>query len=780
MFSSKNQFLTGAGGYRISRSVRLRSSATAYFNRTFGTPTSATTWTWSGWVKRGALGSANFALFSRYIDASNFAQLRFTSSSGDELRWYEAAAGVAVSQRDTTQIFRDPSAWYHIVLAYDTTQSVAADRVKIYINGAQVTAFATTVNRAQNASGLLNAAAAHQIGALNAAANFDGYLTEINFIDGQALTPSSFGENDAITGVWKPKKYTGTYGTNGFYLNFSDNSAATATTIGKDNSGNGNNWTPNNISVTAGVTYDSMLDVPTLYADGGNGRGNYCVLNAVNKNSNTTLSAGNLDIKSTTTGWSDATGTIGVSSGKWYWEVTVVSGVGGAEEARCGILKDGFALPSIGGYNAGSYVYSNNGNKYNNSTGVAYGATFTNGDIIGVALDLDAGTLAFYKNNTSQGTAYSGLSGVYFPEIAQSSNPLQTANFGQRPFTYTPPTGFVALNTQNLPTPTISNGAAYMAATLYTGNNTTNVITNSGSMQPDLVWMKARSAAYSNTLTDSVRGVSTQLFSNLTNAETTEAGKGLTAFNSNGFTLSTDLVATGSVNANGVTYVGWQWKKGATQGFDIVTYTGNGTSQNISHSLGVAPRLMIVKNRATASNWCVWHGSFGTASNTDYLFLQTTGAKGGSGSLNFWNNTPPTSSVLTVGSDSNTNNSGQSNVAYLFAAVAGYSAFGSYTGNGSADGPFVYCGFRPRYVLIKRTDAAGNWNDFDTSRNTYNGMNNLLLLNTADAEVAGGVVVDSVSNGFKLRDSSANWNASGGTYIYAAFAENPFKISLAR
>jgi hypothetical protein len=330
-----------------------------------------------------------------------------------------------------------------------------------------VTAFGTATYLAQNTASRINLAVAHTICRLPySAANYvDGYATEVNFIDGQALTPSSFGETDTITGVWKPKKYTGTYGTNGFYLNFSDNSAATATTIGKDYSGNGNNWTPNNISVTAGVTYDSMLDVPTPYADGGNGRGNYAVMNPLSVVSPTTIANGNLDVTTGTTGGGGAFSTIAIpTSGKYYFEFLPTSATTVADNIRVGVSNS----------TVGSYVlYKSDGNKVVDGSTTSYGATFTTNDTIGCAIDVDGGTITFYKNNSSQGSiTYATSSGNFFAYTQDGSGTVSVVasfNFGQRPFTYTPPTGYVALNTQNLSAPTISNGASYMAATTYTG-----------------------------------------------------------------------------------------------------------------------------------------------------------------------------------------------------------------------------------------------------------------------------------------------------------------------
>jgi hypothetical protein len=781
---------SGQQGYKINRSVRLRSSASAYFNRTPASAGNRKTWTWSGWVKRGTLSTRNIITQAEAGGNTN-AVIEFLS---DQIRIFQQVSGTDTFYLITTQVFRDPSAWYHIVIVLDTTQATNTNRLKIYINGVQVTSFSSSLYPSLNFDGSFNNNVAQYIGAwLNVPAYFDGYLTEINFIDGQALTPSSFGETNTITGVWQPKKYAGTYGTNGFYLNFSDNSSNTATTIGKDYSGNGNNWTPNNISVTAGVTYDSMVDSPTV----GSTSSNYCVMNPVDQTL-CTVSNGNLSVTTNVGGYGGATrGTISVSSGKWYWESTITANGGSAGQAPIGgIMLSTTPLTtwtSYGYYGANGYKTSYVGGSL---TSVAYGSTFTTGDIIGYALDLDAGTLTFYKNNVSQGTAFTGLSGTFSPVIWDPSTGGTTAiNFGQRPFSYTPPTGFVALNTQNLPTPTISNGAQYFAASTYTANASTQTINNGTNnpagitFQPDWVWTKSRTGAYSHQVFDVLRGVNAYMGTNQTAAEIVGTAQ-LTSFNSNGFTLGSN---ENSNYTNGYAAVGWQWKAGgtgvtntagsitstvsagATQGFSVVTYTGTGANATVGHGLGVAPRMVIVKNRSAGStNWCVYHVSVGN----QYATLLNSTSTPFSNS-NYWNNTTPTSTVFSLGNGTDTNGNTNNFVAYCFAAVAGYSAFGSYTGNGSSDGTFVYTGFRPRYVMIKNTSSSSDWYIIDTSRNPYNAPTLALYADTSDADVSS-TWWDILSNGFKLRNSATSINGNGNTLIYMAFAENPFKISLAR
>jgi hypothetical protein len=341
-----------------------------------------------------------------------------------------------------------------------------------------------------------------------------------------------------------------------------------------------------------------------------------------------------------------------------------------------------------------------------------------------------------------------------------------------------------------MPTPTIPAGNLFMNATLYAGNGTTQTITNGiagQAFQPDFVWIKERSSTSSHALTDSVRGASNLLSSNTTDAEAT-GQVALTSFNSNGFSVGAD----GKTNESSQTYVGWQWKAGGTavtntagsitssvsanttSGFSVVTYTGTGSSGSVGHGLGVAPSIIIIKSRSSATGWRVYSANLGI---TSYLVLNSTAAVA---TASMWG-TPTSTTFIIGGTGYEVNESSSTYVAYCWAPIAGYSAFGSYTGNGSADGPFVYLGFRPRFILYKRTDSTGDWTILDTSRSTYNAEQLELYPDSSIAETAaGGDRLDGLSNGFKIRNSGSAINASGGTYLYAAFAENPFKYSNAR
>ena len=343
----------------------------------------------------------------------------------------------------------------------------------------------------------------------------------------------------------------------------------------------------------------------------------------------------------------------------------------------------------------------------------------------------------------------------------------------------------------------IPNGRTVFNATTYVANHSTNVISNADKgtlgFKPDFVWTKSRTDAYSHELYDSVRGVTKVLDSNATVAESTDAN-GLLSFDSTGFTLGYN---NGSNYINGSNGVTWNWQAGqgttssntsgsvtstvsvnATAGFSIVTYPGSASNITVGHGLGVAPSFIVIKGRDSTYNWIVYHASLG---KQGYLHLNlTTQAQY---SPNVWNDTAPTSTVFSVSAGAlNANEAGKNFVAYCWAEIAGFSKFGSYTGNGSTDGTFVYTGFRPKFVMIKVYSTTQSWTMEDTSRDPYNAAGHTLWadLGNAEADNTSAYPIDLLSNGFKLRSSAANQNSNGANYIYAAFAENPFKYANAR
>lgn len=454
----------GPSGYNLTNSLRFRSSATAYLNRTLASTSSTTTWTWSGWYKRGALATGN-AFFSASDGGGGSGYwCQMVLNSSDKLNFIVFSGGVGSisGNKTTTAVYRDPSAWYHIVFVFNTTSATAEDRMQIWVNGVRVTAWDTNTLISQNFAGYINNSTyVHELGALYYTPNtnfVDGYMAEVNFIDGQALTPSSFGSTNAITGVWQPAKYTGTYGTNGFYLPFTNTTSTT--TLGNDFSGNGNNWTTNNISLTPGVTYDAMTDVPTLTSPTA---ANYSTLNPLDVTYGTTtvnvLSNGNLTATETAAAQGLSASTIKFTSGKWYVEFTA-STLSAVTSAQYVGFRD---------VNNAAAYYAANGTVggVSGSSGGAWSA----GDIIGVAVDKDNGTIEFFKNNTTQGgsrTITTNAAGNAYLQISNYNGGVVHANFGQRPFAYTPPSGFVALNTFNLLAGTITTSGTF------TGNSSTD------------------------------------------------------------------------------------------------------------------------------------------------------------------------------------------------------------------------------------------------------------------------------------------------------------------
>ena len=1118
---------SGQGGGITQQSLKFNDDESQYLSWTPASAGNRKTWTWSGWVKRGNLG-VTVSLMD-VVQTSGTDWTRFHFNSSNQLAFAVEISNSNVFQFVTTQVFRDPSAWYHIVAAYDSTQATSTNRFKLYVNGEQITAFDTETYGAQNTDSHFSAVLEHNIGAVNTGIwFFDGYMSDIHFIDGQALDASSFGET--VDGYWKAKDFAGTYGQNGFRLTFKDdvvsegfntvtyrgtgasqsisglgfspdlvwtkaregtsshnlsdsirgggvgltsngtnaeyalspantfdsdgftlnkttsqfnssgdtfvgwcwdagsgsaasntdgsitstvkantdygfsivkwvgdgtsqgatvghslgvtpsmiivkstdstagwnvwhedltnattsrlvlnddsdefdsvyvwgstapdNSAFGVGTVGtttwtnrssrnyiaycfaevanyssigsytgngstsgptvttgfrpsfvmfkrtdntgnwfivdttrnpfnpldlrlypnlsnadsaadsinvtdtgfeivasfsdinassgtyiymafadtreaafwKDVSGQGNNWTPNNLDYR-----DSLPDSPA---------NNFAVMNSIDVPSTGTLSEGNLKIAGANylrrkANWHFGAG--GIQSGKWYWEICNIGSSYGTDNGVIGSLTE------AGGENflVANKSYFRTGGIYKNYTATSYvssGASYTSGDVVGFALDLDSSpqTIKYYHNGTLVNTDTTISAAPVLVPFTSSTNgswPDTYYNFGQdstfsgaKPmgaytddselgnFQHQPPAGFKSLCTANLPDPTIVDGSEHFNTVLYTGTGSTRGVTGVGfGSAPDFVWTKQRSgSARAHRLNDIVRGANKQLYSNLTNAEGTATDE-LTSFDSDGFSLGPD----NGVNNSGDTYVAWNWKAGGTAvsntdgsitssvsanttaGFSIVSYTGTGANATVGHGLSTAPSFVIVKGRNETRQWII--GSDALTDWTKYL-LFTTASEGTASDV--WNSTAPTSSVFSVGTNINSNKLNVDYIAYCFANTDGYLKAGSYTGNGSSDGTFVYTGFRPAWIMIKRTDSTADWYLYDAKRNAYNLVNGILQPNESDVEAASSNnSMDFTSNGFKLRGSGATINGSGGTFIYLAFAESPFKYATAR
>lgn len=775
----------------INNSLRFRASNSAYLSRTPSGAGSSTSFTYSFWVKRGTLGIQQNFYHSGGTNSSGF--IGFNADNTLSCMVFNSPSANYIW--NSTMVFRDPSAWYNIVIkgfASSSGNSYGGVELALYVNNVQQT-FTGTPYGSPTTTNRLTDATAKQIGAdTTNALYYDGYLADIYYIDGQSLTPSSFGATNSY-GVWQPTYYGGSYGTNGFYLPFSNTTSLT--TIGYDFSPNGNNWTTSGISLTAGTTYDAMTDSPTLSASASN----YAVLNPNwSTSGNSTLSNANLTATVLGDGTVSQSGSIAPTSGQFYWEVTVNTVT--TNSSYIGVTRANIQPSTItissnpsgayfsSGYTAIDGTYVAQGTANWGSVGVTY--------VIGIALNLTAGTMALYVGNTLNFTLTLPSNTYGWAPACGWNSSSGTGtfnfNFGQQPFTYTPPSGFVALNAYNLSTPTIPNGRQYMDATLWNGGQTSPFnVYNAGSFQPDFVWAKERSSAGSSRLYDVIRGTGVSLSSNSAGAEGTETNPGVSSFNSNGFTITNTYSPSVApyLNDTSQTYVGWNWKANGsgssntngsitstvsastTSGFSIVTYIGNGTAgATIGHGLGAVPQMVIVKDRTSALNWRVYHVSVG---NVNTLLLNTTAA---SSALSSWNSTTPSSTVVTLGTDQGVNFSSDAYVAYCFAPIAGFSAFGSYTGNGSATGPFIYTGFQPKFVMIKTSSAVDDWTILDSRRNPYNTTDEILKPNLSDATYVF-AIENFLSNGFRLVSTGSLTNSNGATYIYAAFASNPFKYT---
>ena len=779
-----------AAGYQIEQSLRFNDDDSAYLQLNGGTsPTDGKIFTHSVWVKRSGISGNDNNVFGSAPTSTLYNDIKFDSNDQLYYRQIHSSGGASQWTLKTSARYRDPSAWLHIVVAVDTTQATSSDRVKMYVNGAQITQFDSESYPGQNQVPLgQNGSYAVGIGRLTPTFTnyFDGYMAEYHHVDGTAHDPTDFGEYDD-NGVWRPIEVTGiTYGNRGWYLTF-DSTATNG--IGHDHSGNGNHFTANNFT-TSGIGTDVMSDTPTT---------NWCTFNPIDTGfSGSTLSNGNLNVTTASTGFRYMGNTIWPSAGKFYAEIKVTS-TSGFEQI--GIATRTTSTNKILGTDADSWAYDGwDGQYINNGTQTTFGSTYTTNDIVGIALDRDNHKLYFSKNGTWQNSAdpaagtgsinISSISGVPTMIAVCDNNSGGSSgfevNFGQRDFAYTPPTNFLPLNTANLPAPDIADGSDYFNTVLYTGTGTTNARTDVG-FQPDLTWIKIRSLSSNHAWYDVLRGATKVIGSSATDSEITD---GSVTPTSTGFTLGSENTSFGSTNGSGYTYVAWNWKAGGsgssntdgsitstvsanpTAGFSIVTYTGTNVSgATVGHGLGVAPKMIIIKNRSSIEAWPVYHAANTSAPETDYLVLNTTA--GTADATTAWNDTLPNSTVFTLGNWNALNENGSNHVAYCFAEVEGYSKFGSYTGNGSSDGPFVATSFAPAFLIWKRTDSTANWFMVDAARNTYNPVDKEFYSDQSNAENTF-TDVDFLSNGFKLRASTADRNANGGTFVYMCFASNPF------
>ena len=809
------------GGSVIEKSLRFSKYDNAYLARTPSAQGDRRVFTLSWWMKLGEAGV-------RTPTTTIFSAQRASLNPDFQINLYEHAL-IIMGNKDgnsssymmslvTEQVFRDPNAWYHCVVAFNTNESTSSDRIKIYINGSQVTDFAAgSTGLAHNtypSSGDQTSwgtnEASQQIGRrYDGDKYFDGYLAEINYVDGSQLDASSFGYTEFQTGLWRPKRYTGGYGdvNNGFHLDFIDDSSTSA--LGKDTSGNENDFTTGNFSVTAGKNDDSLTYTPTNKLPTFNR-----LYSSKQSGGSVSYREGNLKIATSASNsnynrypFAMSSPEFAVNSGKWYVEFTCASTKCAFGVCNIGQLDSDMTNNPYGAAARTSIIYTSEGQLRGNNSDIRNGnGSFTTNDIIGIALDLDNMKIYFHKNGTyiNSGNPNTGANpdtvqdlqvnlpgGYVFQAGSDGMNSITAhANFGQRAFSYSVPTGYKTLTLDNLPdnVPSITRPKRHFDTLLYTGTGSSNIVEGL-EFSPDMIWVKGRDTnGTEHMIIDSVRGGTKSLVTSSTDTESTHGGRSMT-FYPGGVRWNSD---SNTCNANGENYVMWCWKGGGAAvsntdgsitssvsanteaGFSIVSYTGNQTSgATVGHGLNSKPKWFIIKERGNTNDWTVYHESLGSTGGGDtyVLFLNLTNDRGG-GFAGGYNNTAPTSSVFSLGNSVETNRSGGSFIAYCWAEVPGYSKFGQYTGSGSEDGSYVPLGFKPAFLLLRRIDDSKSWILFDNKRSPSNLVDKSLYPNRNDGDNGlSNLEVDFLSNGFKIKNSVNTINASDGTYVYMSFAD---------
>lgn len=733
-----------------------------------------TTWTASFWVNRCLLGDTNARFM--FTTASDAGLAFSNNSTADVLAWY---GGSYVA---TTSVFRDTNGWYHIVV-----KNVAGTGT-VYVNGVSVLSDLTVPTAdATMAIGSYN----------NSSSYFDGYMAEWVFIDGTALQPTSFAEFDSTGTFWTPVESSTikalTFGSNGFYL---DNTTNAQT----DASGNGNNFTNNNTVVTTTHTPTNIN----------------CLLSSLWKNNSSVLSNGNRTINEGPTGWQFNMATLGVSSGKWYWEVKAEA-LSDGEAMMTGIADASIDAQGTNSTGTGFYGYSSYGVTYSTSS-ASYGDTYGDDDIIGVQLNMDDGEIHFYKNNTIQNSgtaAFTGLTEVYYPMTAVYNLYHPVHRFAEDEWSYSAPTGYKALTTTNiaddvtLPEGTIDD---HFRTILYTGNGSTQTITTT--IRPDFIWTKNRTSSSGAVIVDSVRGPTKIVQTNSSGNEQTSSDS-ITSLGSSSYDLGADT-GNGGFNDNGDSYVAWVAQLGGVPsatnsagagatptansvkidgsnlgsalagtipvtklsastkfGMSVATFTGTGSNATIAHGLGAIPQMYWVKGLDGGDHFYVYHSGKASDAETDALLLNGTTA--GFDDATLWNDTKPTSSVISLGSNTGVNQSGKKYVAVAF-ADSDFISIGNYKSNANVDGPFAptsnLIAMRPKWVMIKDTGGASQWWMWDAKRSPNNLCTKVLYANLANAEDDSvNISLDMVNGGFKLRTSSNPNGSSGNNFVYLVFGQ---------
>lgn len=768
-------------GDAMPRSARFRGGQ--YLRRQLGTAIGATSrHQLSMWCKRTLPGSIHTFMFA-YLDDNNYEILRFNSN--DQLEYIVVGGGNVLVNVLTTRRFRDPSQHMHVYWEYDPSQGTASNRCKFWVNNVLCSTSGTYPGTSYTSwigGGLYGGTVVSTlIGAGFANQGFEGYISRFDFLCNTINGgPSQFGRVSADTGQWVPKNYAGSYASTSYSLRFA--SITTASDFGTDSSGNAWNFTVNGLSATSGSLYDWSYDVPAC---------NYCTLSSIHMTGLSATGANNAGCnavydRSTYNGFIGSTMTI-PARGKWYFEFQqTYSNSTGLPYATVGIIDANSVVQNQLPLNM-RCVTPATATK-NDGSSTPYGVTGALNDVYGCAVDMDSGKIFFSRNGVwlNSGDPVSGANPAWSDLVSSGITWMAGVvaigdisantwvNFGQRAFANTPPSGYNQLHMKNMSDPSILKPANGASLNLRTG--TGSAFSVSGRLfAPNLVWTKARDAATSWALYDSVRGVQNEISTDSTAVESVQA-QGVTAFNSGGFSGGT----LAKINNNGTKFLDIMLRRGAAYGVDIVTYTGNGSNRTISHSLGKAPELIIIKRRSGAvASWPVWSKQNAALNGSSHvLYLNTTAASGAAATA--FNSTAPTSSVFSVGTSADTNNNGDTYVAYLFASVEGFLKVGMFAGNGASNGPFVHCNFRPSFLMLKNVTSAGNsWVVLDNIRDETNPAGTLSFPNDSAAE-APGHPFDWLSNGFKCRDTNSAVNASSTNFIYLAIADMSYKYANAR
>ena len=781
------QWFAAPAAYTIDNSCIYNGTDDA-MSRTPGSAGNRKIWTFSTWIKRTKTSSALAQLIFMAGVANDRTFIDFTTD--DTLEVGTRVSGTFTYWRKTTQVFRDYSAWYHIVVSLNTTDGTAGDRVKVYVNGSQVSNFGTTNNPAEDFEGDIGDTDAHYIGSYINSSNYvNAYLADTYLIDGSVKTPSDFGETNA-EGVWVPKLYGGgSYGTTGFYLDYADSSD-----LGDDNSGQGNDWTEANIAAA-----NQSKDTPS---------NNHCIWNAAYPMQSTvTLTEGNTLMTNSAGSQDKAIANFFMNSGKWYWEVKCTSfgghGMVGMSQNDVGSNEElGNNNSSGTGIHFGYRSYD--GKTYKNSTLSTFGDTWGVNDIIGVAWDADNSKVYLAKNNTWQnsgdptsgatgtGAAYTLSStivdgGGWAPAVCNESSTIFQGRFPESSWEYDPPSGFSSLCTDNMPEPAIKDGSKNFQMDDYAGNGSTQSRTFGGNsdMKPDILWIKAK-----NTTTGWIEhngAVGVQKYAMLNNQDTEASdSNALTAFNSDGYSIGTFA----AINSGTHTFFSAGWSAGGsgssntdgginttttfvdqTAGISVGTYTGTGSGATVGHGLGATPAVVFIFPRSNGDHKVITNWEAGVSVYSEKLKLNDNGVPESSSGFV----TAASSTTFTLGTDVNVNGADRTYFYYAFAEVEGFSRFGTYTGTGDTDGQFIYTGFRPAMFISKCDRDGESWIMFNSKTDPINQLINYAYPSEEDAFTTNSnFVLDFLSNGVKPRGSESRINRSGNKIIYMAIAENHF------